>query len=387
MLKDIWIPKLTDILPPNILADEKLYAAAEALDLQLKALSNDAWQVLHIPRLDELNHDVLDNLAWQFHVDHYEPSTMSLDVKRNLIRQSIAWHKIKGTPASVENFLGAFGINAEVQEWWEYGGEPYFFKLKLSDIAYMGDDGDTFTRLIYAAKNERSWLDRFIFDLTREPPDQNIYVTQPTNFAHREFYAINNWREEKTSLSVAMPTSYAGNENHSYNGTATKTEKSKVSYGIITRVAGKIQYRATMPPEPEYDSDFEKLLWERWRYWRNNPVVRHYCHHFDDEGEIDPDDPNIDEPFPLDRDFLRLYFSFPKNRVRWLTVYNPRSDLVGADINAVGYYAAANKTLINSYGHATTGIKRALLISKSIDNILGGHPPKNDNGKFHAKGK
>ena len=96
-----------------------------------RQLRQEEQPPLHVPRLEKLNHDVLDHLAWQFHCDHYEPSTMSLEVKRNLIRQSIAWHKIKGTPASVENFLGAFGIKAQVEEWYTYDGEPYFFRLKL----------------------------------------------------------------------------------------------------------------------------------------------------------------------------------------------------------------------------------------------------------------
>ena len=373
MLKEIWIPSLLDILPPNILTDKKLHVAAEALDLELKALSQDAWQVLHIPRLNELNHDVLDNLAWQLHVDHYEPSTMPLEVKRNLIRQSIAWHKIKGTPASVENFLGAFGIKAEVQEWWKYGGDPYFFKLKVADLAFMGDDGETFMRLVYSSKNERSWLERFIIDLTREPPDIKIYVAQPTAMAHREYYAINNRREEKTTLSVAMPTSYAGNEKHSYNGATTKKETTRLSVGIKTRIAGKIQYRATMPEEPKYDWEFEKILWENWRRWKRNPLVKQYSHHFDDEGEIIPDDPDEpDEPevFPSE-DFLRLYFKFPlTRRIRYITVYNPREDVTANEIKSLGVYSAAHGTLVDSRGRVTSGITRALLITKKTEKIL-----------------
>lgn len=368
MIQEIWIPKLTDVLPPNISADSKMYAAAAALDMELKALSNEAWQVLHVPRLEKLNHDVLDHLAWQFHVDHYEPSTMPLEVKQNLIRQSIAWHKIKGTPASVENFLGAFGIKAEVEEWYTYDGAPYFFRLKLSDVAYMGDDGETFMRLVYAAKNERSWLDKFIFDLTREPPDIKIHIGQPTIISHREYYAINNRREEKTTLSVAMPTSYTGNEKYSYNGQAARRDETSIRYAIITRIGGKEQYKAAQPIEPEYDWEFEKLLWERWRNWKHNPLVKQYSHHFEDDGEIEPDDP--EELFPAGN-FLRIYFKFPyTQKLRYLTLTEPREGIEGAAINALGLFSAANGILLNGRRQPTTGITRALYVTKTTQKIL-----------------
>ena len=69
MIRDIWAPSLTEILPPSVLQDSKLKAAAEALDLELQKLSLAAREVLLLPRLDELPHSVLDQLSEQFHCD------------------------------------------------------------------------------------------------------------------------------------------------------------------------------------------------------------------------------------------------------------------------------------------------------------------------------
>lgn len=389
MIKEIWVPSLIDIMPQNILADKQLNAAAEALDLELKALSYDAPQVLHIPRLDELNHDVLDNLAWQFHVDHYEPTTMSLEVKRNLIRQSILWHRIKGTPQSVENFLGAFGIKAEVEEWYKYGGEPYFFKLKVSDVAYLGDDGETFLRLVYAAKNERSWLDRFIFDLTREPPDIEIFVGTAEVYANREF--IDNATPSRVDSKLYLSAVTQDRIIEEVQGDTSTLVRNDNQLEIVNILCDRIseEILTYKPTDDDFDEEFEKLLWEKWLKWKHNPLVKIYDHHFDDdEGEIDPDDPN--EPFPFGRDFLRLYWEFPyTKRVRYMTLKNPRKDISGADINSVADYAVANKVLVDSRGFKTLGVKRAFIVTKTIENIFGGtsdagyiHPPKDDNGKF-----
>ena len=63
-------PKLSAILPQSLTSDEKIVAAAQSLDAELKKLSGEIKEVLHLPRLDELNSDVLDHLAWQYHVDN-----------------------------------------------------------------------------------------------------------------------------------------------------------------------------------------------------------------------------------------------------------------------------------------------------------------------------
>ena len=384
MLKDIWIPKLLDILPPNISADENLNAAARALDVELQTLSNEAWLVLHLPRLDELNHDVLDHLAFSLHVDFYEPSEMSLEVKRNLIRQSILWHRIKGTPKSIENFLGAFGIKAKTEEWFTYDGRPYFFKLKLSNVAYLGDDGDTFLRLVYAAKNERSWLEDFIFDLTQEPPDTELHVGFPAA-------VVDSSTVEIATPDVATDIIFVGNilqdvSKNLIDSTLNDLNNldNQLATNFLLDFSGYEEIDTEIAGDDDFDGKFEKLLWERWLKWKDDPLVKHYTHHFDDdEGEIDPDAPEPPETFPVGRDFLRLYWDFPDNVVRYTTLYNPRENLIGSDINFVGDYAASKKVLLNSKGKPTLGIRRALLITRSIHNLLGGHPPKNDNGKFH----
>ena len=101
MIKDLQSLSLMDILPDSILADKKVAAAAQALDAELQAVTQAAVETMHIPRIDILPEAVIDLLAWQWHVDFYEPLGMDIDTKRRLIKESIAWHRIKGTPAAI----------------------------------------------------------------------------------------------------------------------------------------------------------------------------------------------------------------------------------------------------------------------------------------------
>ena len=84
---------LTQILPDSSFFDPKMYAAAEALDDQITLFHWAIKNVLHLPRLDELSGAILDLLADQFHVDYYDSINFTDEEKRELIRESIAWHR------------------------------------------------------------------------------------------------------------------------------------------------------------------------------------------------------------------------------------------------------------------------------------------------------
>lgn len=156
---DMATIKLLDLVPPSIRDDPEVQAAAAALEGELQAVTAAIPTVLLIPRIDELAEDVIDVLAWQWHVDFYEPG-ISLAQKRALVKTSIAQHRRKGTPWAVEQVVKAILDDAVVQEWWEYGGEPYYFRV----VRVGGEmiEPGVYTRLVKAintVKNTRSWLE------------------------------------------------------------------------------------------------------------------------------------------------------------------------------------------------------------------------------------
>ena len=165
MAKSIESISLLDVLPPNLAEDDTIKNAAIAIDGELQKTTDQAKNCIHLSRIDELQETVLDLLAWQWHVDFYEPITMDLETKRKLIKQSIAWHRMKGTPAAVEAVVSAAFDTSTVQEWWEYGGKPYFFKVVTEDVTTEKDVLDRMKRAIESVKNARSWLEEIEFIL------------------------------------------------------------------------------------------------------------------------------------------------------------------------------------------------------------------------------
>ena len=183
-MRKIWRPIIW--LPTILHNDYNVLAAKLSLEEQLSKLASAAREVMHLPRLDELDEQMVELLSNQFHVDFYDPK-LSLEDKRDLVRDAISWHKRKGTASAVEEVAKKVYRDARVVEWFEYGGEPYFFRI-LQDISLDDEDTgkDMLDRLrsaVAESKNARSWLEFFGFLLVTEDQieaeeDRRLDLTQ-----------------------------------------------------------------------------------------------------------------------------------------------------------------------------------------------------------------
>jgi len=155
---DIEQIKLIDLIPPNLQSDDKVRAAAEALDAELKKVTQliPATALLHM--IDTLPERWVDELAWQWHVDFYDP-TLDLKIRRELVKNSFRWHKRKGTPSAVTELIATVFGSGDVVEWYEYGGQPGYFRVVTSDPAATTERAQQFLDAINSVKNARSWLE------------------------------------------------------------------------------------------------------------------------------------------------------------------------------------------------------------------------------------
>ncbi|MBJ6362088.1 phage tail protein I [Paenibacillus sp. GCM10012307] len=149
---------LLDLIPANLQHDEQVRAAAEAINQELLRVTQLASQTAILHHVDSLDERWVDELAYQFHVDFYDPD-LPLSQRRQLVQNSLAWHKRKGTPSAVKELIATVFGSGDVQEWYEYGGEPYHFKVVTSDPSATGERAKEFVAAIQSVKNTRSWLD------------------------------------------------------------------------------------------------------------------------------------------------------------------------------------------------------------------------------------
>ena len=94
MAKRLEDLSLKDIIPPSISGDRNIQAIIGAIDPQIQDVSQSIREAFIIPGINELPENVVDLLAWQWHVDSYEPD-LPIATKRALVLDSIKWHRKK----------------------------------------------------------------------------------------------------------------------------------------------------------------------------------------------------------------------------------------------------------------------------------------------------
>ncbi len=161
--------KTIELFPPNLREDKNIQAFAEILDRVFSELTEEELNKLFVYAIDSQPEEVLDWLAWQFHVEGYELA-QTIEEKRNLVKNAIELHKYKGTKYAIEGVLEFLNLSGEVKEWFEYGGNPYRFKVEVSSPSRQitPELRDRLIQLINEYKNERSWLDEILLSYLAE---------------------------------------------------------------------------------------------------------------------------------------------------------------------------------------------------------------------------
>jgi len=143
-----------------------------ALTPQMRQIANEIDYCMIFSRIDELPEQVLDQLADELHIEWYDANT-SIDVKRALLKSSDKVHMYHGTPYAVEQVVQDYFGDGHVEEWWEYGGQPYHFRVVTSNSAVTGELATQFANAIEKVKRKSARLEQVLISMTA---DFSIYV-------------------------------------------------------------------------------------------------------------------------------------------------------------------------------------------------------------------
>lgn len=122
--------------------------------------------------IDALPEKILDVLAIEMRAQYYEQE-LDIEQKRRIIKNTLYLYSKAGTKDAVSQMIEQVFGGGVMQEWFEYGGEPYHFKVDTMAVLSQ-DINDKFTKLIKNVKNIRSHLDQIIIKRTIK---QDVEVT------------------------------------------------------------------------------------------------------------------------------------------------------------------------------------------------------------------
>lgn len=149
--------QIADILPGCFSDEAGVLALGFSIHKAMQRLLSYCGDIRVFAVIDTLPEPVLDRLALDLNTQYYEDS-LEVGVKRGLVKNTMLWYARAGTANAVEGLISvAFGAGS-LKEWWEYGGEPYCFRVRAE--APLTEDGvNYFTRIIQYVKNTRSHLE------------------------------------------------------------------------------------------------------------------------------------------------------------------------------------------------------------------------------------
>lgn len=148
---------INQLIPQFILNDKNGYALAKAMEAGLQMMNDCIKQsVKLITDYDTMPEWRLDELAWETNCIYDKKA--DVETKRRWIKSAVPWYRIYGTPLAVEEMTKALFRQGYIEEWFEYNGEPYHFRIVteggLTEYAYQYS-----VEMIDKVKNIRSILD------------------------------------------------------------------------------------------------------------------------------------------------------------------------------------------------------------------------------------
>jgi len=148
--------ELTTVLPPFLKENNDVQALSYAFKKGMEKMLYFAGLSALCADIDTLPDEIVDLLALELKSQYYDES-MDIDIKRDIVKNSIAWYAKGGTVSAVDEMVQTIFGEGEVVEWYEYGGDPGTFYVNTS-TELSPDVIKSFNEIIDKVKNIRSHL-------------------------------------------------------------------------------------------------------------------------------------------------------------------------------------------------------------------------------------
>ena len=160
-LKDVDLIKLC---PAFMREDKTNQVLASGISNIFQTWSDNLDRLPVINQLDKLSEAELDQLASDKNIFWYDYKA-SITVKRALIRNAKTVFNRLGTVWAVESVMNDYLPKTELQEWFDYDGEPGYFRIVTNNTEILRTDIQTFLNILKGIKRRSVWLEHIMLKL------------------------------------------------------------------------------------------------------------------------------------------------------------------------------------------------------------------------------
>lgn len=166
---NLYDSNITDILPEAFIEKPEVIALGYALNRAMQRWIGYCQNISVYAAIDTAPEQLLDLLAVELNTQYYD-TAMDIEKKRSVVKNTLIWFMSTGTPAAVEETVAAVFGSGYVSEWFEYGGDPYNFKVYTSNMSLDDKALKELEEVITTTQNARSYLEEVIVEAARILP-------------------------------------------------------------------------------------------------------------------------------------------------------------------------------------------------------------------------
>ncbi|MCI8950029.1 MAG: phage tail protein I, partial [Lachnospiraceae bacterium] len=122
--------ELISVLPPYIKENTDIQAISYAFKMGMEKLMRYAEISALYGAVDKLPESLINLMALELQSQYYEES-LDLKVKREIVKNSLAWYSKSGTVSAVEELIEVVFGKGKLEEWFRFGGRPGTFRIRL----------------------------------------------------------------------------------------------------------------------------------------------------------------------------------------------------------------------------------------------------------------
>lgn len=198
---------LLKLMPRFMREDETTQAMCKAILPYLQKISDNSLEFLYSLLIDTAPEWWLDQLAWEQNITWYDTDA-SIQAKRNVVRNAEWVKRHLGTKAAVETTVFDYFGDATVEEWFEYNGKPFHFRVITTPEA-ADDKIYQFRKAVENTKNVRSYLEAIITVIKAE---QHQYAAITTSSYEHQKLIIPGLDNEQDQCVAITSSSYEHQE-------------------------------------------------------------------------------------------------------------------------------------------------------------------------------
>ena len=160
MSKEISRESILSTLPSVLRNDDGMYSLAQLIGWIVEDTAGKIDSPAVFQKIDEMDETMLDIMAKDNKVDWYDYDA-DVETKRRQIASNWNVRKQIGTVSAVETALQNVWPYSRVEEWFEYGGEPGYFRVILGMDHSGTVDFNKAVRMIEIFKPVRAHIDGY----------------------------------------------------------------------------------------------------------------------------------------------------------------------------------------------------------------------------------